>query len=900
MNHIKPICKTIILLSLLVFLFVVPSYAANRGIKVVAKTADNKEIALYSESYALIVGNGNYTEGWDPLPGALRDVKEVAEALKRKGFRVTVKTDLTMDEFKYAFGEFFMKYGMEKDNRLLFYYAGHGYTQKLITGEDLGFLVMVDAPVPEKNSLGFDLASVDMGWMVTQAKRINARHALFIFDSCFSGTILNFRERVTPGFISDNVKYPVRQFITAGRASESVPDYSVFKQSFLNLIEGRAREPIPDGYITGEELGLYLKTQVPQYNPNQHPQYGKIRDPKLDQGDFVFVVPEKTAALKKPRTGPEPGQVWKEPTTGMEFVWVPGGCYEMGLAENERQELVKELGDEVYKKKWFPFELPPHEICIDGFWMGKYEVTRGQFRRFIDETGYQTTADKTGYANIWNPEMEEKNGYNWQKTEFKQDDNHPVVNVSWNDAKAFLKWLSDKEGNNFRLPTEAEWEYACRAGTKTARFWGDDPDNACRYANIADQTAKRSLPNLEVYTCHTCDDGFTYTSPVGNFDPNKFGLYDMLGNVWEWCEDRYNIKPITDDFGGPFPAIRGGSWFNGPRHVRCAHRSIIPWPFRFSFNGFRLVRPVKGSINVISDPPGATLYLDGAYVGTTPDEMKRLDKGRYTIAVKKDGYEQHAESVIVRAGEQTNVFARLEPIKTVSGGKVADTWRDPVTGMEFVWVPGGCYQMGSTSGDSDETPIHEVCVDGFWIGRYEVTQGQWKKVTGNNPSYFKSGDTYPVEKVSWDDTKDFISKLTSLNNGRYTLRLPTEAEWEYACRSGGKNDKYPGGGDANQTAWYSNNSGHRTHPVGTKASNSLGIFDMSGNVWEWCEDLYDTHAYHKNQRNNPLHATFGPDRVIRGGSCYSLPGEVRCAFRGRYLPGYGVSDIGFRLVHPVE
>jgi formylglycine-generating enzyme required for sulfatase activity len=599
MNHIKPICKTIILLSLLLFLFVVPSYAANRGIKVVAKTADNKEIALYSESYALIVGNGNYTEGWDPLPGALRDVKEVAEALKRKGFRVTVKTDLTMDEFKYAFGEFFMKYGMEKDNRLLFYYAGHGYTQKLITGEDLGFLVMVDAPVPEKNSLGFDLASVDMGWMVTQAKRINARHALFIFDSCFSGTILNFRERVTPGFISDNVKYPVRQFITAGRASESVPDYSVFKQSFLNLIEGRAREPIPDGYITGEELGLYLKTQVPQYNPNQHPQYGKIRDPKLDQGDFVFVVPEKTAALKKPRTGPEPGQVWKEPTTDMEFVWVPGGCYEMGQTENERQELLKAAGDEHYKK-YFSDELPRHKICVDGLWMGKHEVTRGQFRRFIDETGYQTDADKGGYSWMWTDSgtgfrWEKKEGYNWQKTGFKQDDNHPVVDVSWNDAKAFLKWLSDKKGNNVRLPTEAEWEYACRAGTQTTRFWGNNPDDACNYANVHDITSKRV--NEFTWNNHTCNDGYANTSPVGNFKPNNFGIYDMLGNVWEWCEgwydtDYYKKSPKQNPKGpsrGSYRVLRGGSWGNDPWFVRCADRGGDVPDVRDSFIGFRVL-----------------------------------------------------------------------------------------------------------------------------------------------------------------------------------------------------------------------------------------------------------------------------------------------------------------------
>jgi hypothetical protein len=261
-----------------------------RGIQVVVRTPGGNKIPLYRNSYALVVGNGNYTKGWDPLPGAIQDVKDVAKALEKKGFEVTLKTDLTKDAFNRAFWKFSHKYGKSEDTRLLFYYAGHGYTQEMTTGEDLGYLVMVDAPVPEKDPMGFNLASVDMQTIVTQAKMIKARHALFMFDSCFSGSILNLRERVVPESISDSVRLPVRQFITAGRANEPVPDHSIFKQAFLDLLEGRDKEPIPDGYITGEELGLYLKNKVPEYNPTQHPQYGKIKDIRLDKGDFVFVL----------------------------------------------------------------------------------------------------------------------------------------------------------------------------------------------------------------------------------------------------------------------------------------------------------------------------------------------------------------------------------------------------------------------------------------------------------------------------------------------------------------------------------------------------------------------------------------------------------------------------------
>jgi len=266
--------------------------ADSRGVKgtVSVKSDTGRTITLYKASYALVIGNGNYKNGWDILPGAIRDAEEVAAALRKTGFNVTLKTDITKNTFDKTLNEFSIRYGKKESSRLLFYYSGHGFSQKMVTGEDLGYLVMTDSPLPEKDMVGFELRNVDMASIITQAKKIRSRHVLFMFDSCFSGSILNLRDRVVPQSISDNIRYPVRQFITAGRANEPVPDQSVFKQAFLDILEGRDREPVPDGYLTGEELGLYLKTKVPEYNPAQHPQYGKIRDPKLDKGDFVFVL----------------------------------------------------------------------------------------------------------------------------------------------------------------------------------------------------------------------------------------------------------------------------------------------------------------------------------------------------------------------------------------------------------------------------------------------------------------------------------------------------------------------------------------------------------------------------------------------------------------------------------
>ena len=224
---------------------------------------------------------------------------------------------------------------------------------------------------------------------------------------------------------------------------------------------------------------------------------------------------------------------------------------------------------------------------------------------------------------------------------------------------------------------------------------------------------------------------------------------------------------------------------------------------------------------------------------------------------------------------------------------------DPVTGMEFIWVPGGCFQMGcgSWAGNcsSDEKPVHEVCVDGFLIGKFEVTQGQWRKVMGGNPSSFKNGDDYPVENVSWNDAQKFIRKLFYLNKNRYQFRLPTEAEWEYACRSGGKPETYSGGTRIDHVAWYDKNSGGRTHRAGTKAPNGLGLYDMSGNVWEWCGDVYVKNTYSKHNRNNPVNTKGGSFRVQRGGSWDNFARYCRSAIRYNSTPGYRNRRMGFRL-----
>lgn len=253
------------------------------------------------------------------------------------------------------------------------------------------------------------------------------------------------------------------------------------------------------------------------------------------------------------------GTPYTDSTTGMEFVSIKGGCYQMGDSVGD--------GD--------PNERPVHEVCVSDFSMGKFEVTNAQFKKFRP----QHNSGKSQNASL-------------------DEDNQPVVNVSWEEAVAFSKWLSQQSGQKYRLPTEAEWEYAARAGSNQSRFWGNNPEEACKYANVADMTAKKQWAK---WTAFTCDDGYAVSAPVGKFKPNGYGLYDMLGNVWEWCEDVYNSEAYTklpkDNpvFGGSgeYRVMRGGGWSNGPLGIQNSHRVGLSPDFGHHSLGFRLVKTAQ-------------------------------------------------------------------------------------------------------------------------------------------------------------------------------------------------------------------------------------------------------------------------------------------------------------------
>ncbi len=320
---------------------------------------------------------------------------------------------------------------------------------------------------------------------------------------------------------------------------------------------------------------------------------------------FTLFLP---ACASRPK---QPGPQVIENSLGMKFVLLPAGEFMMGNDESpdalaqsypryERQRLL-DLAD----------EAPVHPVRITRpFFLGQHEVTLGQFRKFIEASGYtpESIADGTGGYG-YNPAYDRAKSqrgdvfegrdtrYSWRNPGFAQDDTHPVLNVTWNDAVAMSRWLSKQEGRTYRLPTEAEWEYACRAGSSSRYPSGNDPESLLQIANTFDADAAKNWPSRQADALKG-HDGYAFTAPVGSFKANALGIYDMLGNAWEWTADwhdegYYAQSPKTDPQGpqdGTVRVRRGGSWFTWSLYARCSYRNWNLAQTRYTLVGMRLLR----------------------------------------------------------------------------------------------------------------------------------------------------------------------------------------------------------------------------------------------------------------------------------------------------------------------
>ena len=443
------------------------------------------------------------------------------------------------------------------------------------------------------------------------------------------------------------------------------------------------------------------------------------------------------------------------------MITIPAGSFQMGSNENSD-------------------EKPVHRVSLKTFKLGQHEVTQKQWWAVMDR----------------NP------------SSFKRCDDCPVEKVSWNDIQEFLKKLNQQTGQTFRLPSEAEWEYACRSGGKDQKYCGGS--NKSSLAWYDGSSGKKT---------HT----------VKQKQANGLGLYDMSGNVWEWTQDcwnnSYNGAPTSGDAWQSGDCtkhvLRGGAWNFKLNSVRSANRDWSPTGKRNNNNGFRLAQDVQEN------------YVD----------------------------------------------AQDATIKHIA-----------LMTSNMINIPAGSFQMGN---NNNERPAHRVSLKAFKLGQHEVTQKLWQAVMGNNPSSFKDCDDCPVEQVSWNDIQGFLKKLKQQTG--QTFRLPSEAEWEYACRSGGKDQKYCGGNSEAELAWYDSNSGNKTHPVKQKQANGLSLYDMSGNVWEWTQDCWNGSYSGAPSNGDAWQSGDCAVRIIRGGSLSYDPYALRSAFRGRFTADKRNDKTGFRL-----
>ena len=659
--------------------------------------------------------------------------------------------------------------------------------------------------------------------------------------------------------------------------ADAGPDGTAAVETAVQLDGRRSSDPNGDPltfqWVQKEGPSVELtsgSTQVATFTPAEPGDYVFIlivNDGQVDSAPDEIAVTVEEGGLP----GTEGMEVELPDGKEMEFVWIDPGTFVMGSP-----------GAEPGHEK---DESPEHEVTITrGFYLGKYEVTQAQWESVMGSNpSFHTGAD------------------------------HPVEQVSWNDVQEFIQGWNEAKGDSlFRLPTEAEWEYACRAGTQTAWSFGNDDDAVDDYAWYASNNDPKGAKE------------------VGTKLPNLWGLYDMHGNVSEWVQDRYGTYASEEQSDPTGPATgdervhRGGSYSSSPAYLRSANRSVMPAGNRLQLTGVRILK-LKDSLELnawpVADagedrtvPLGLVVELDGrgssdadgdalryrwaqidgpevrvSPINTPTTTFVPLEPGQYVFALFVDDgkVESSPATVVIEVEESPYMTGETDSVD-LSGGAT----------MEFVWIGPGTFTMGSSEQeegrDQDEMQHPVIISQGFFLGKYEVTQAQWESVMGNNPSYFP-GENQPVEQVSWEDVQAFIQQLNEEMDDVY--RLPTEAEWEYACRAG-TTTKWSFGNDEDSFgdyAWYEgNNSSIGTKEVGTKLPNPWGLYDMHGNVWEWCQDFYG--AYVNDWQTDPSGPVSGSDRVMRGGYFGGAVERLRSADRAGPEPSRRAYSIGLRLV----
>lgn len=572
-------------------------------------------------------------------------------------------------------------------------------------------------------------------------------------------------------------------------------------------------------------------------------------------------------------------------TVTFRMIEVEGGTFEMGRAGSTA------------------VSTPVHNVSLTkNYFMGQTEVTQALWYAVMGES---PTSD----------------GDKWNST-YGLGDDYPSYYISYADCQSFLSALNRKlssqlgSGEQFRFPTEAEWEFAAKGGNKS---------NGYKYSGSI------TLGNVAWYTSNSGGKAHD----VMTKSANELGLYDMSGNVLEWCYDRYGsyssgeqTNPTGSISASSDRVYRGGGWRSDAANCCVAYRSGAMPSDRYAGVGFRLCldAPIPAlAVSQTSLSFGSDASSQSITVTATDDYtysssaswltiIQSSDKSTLTISASANNFSDRSATITLTFGSFTTT------IKVVQNAKDERTFAVTGNGKTVIFkmkrVDGGTFQMGSTTGDSDESPVHSVTISkAYYMCETEVTQALWYAVMGQSPtsggfswsSSYGIGDNYPAYYISYEDCQSFLSalnsKLSSQLGGGESFRFPTEAEWEFAARGGNKSNgyTYSGSNTIAGVAWYTSNSNSTTHPVKTKDANELGLYDMSGNVWEWCYDWYAS-SYSSSAQTNPIGPTSGSNRVFRGGSWDYDVANCRIAHRNGDMPTNRYNDVGFRLClgSPIE
>ncbi|MFP4029834.1 MAG: formylglycine-generating enzyme family protein [Candidatus Brocadiia bacterium] len=575
----------------------------------------------------------------------------------------------------------------------------------------------------------------------------------------------------------------------------------------------------------------------------------------------------------------------------VKFVLIPAGRFTMG--SEECPEGTK----------------PVHGVLITKpFYMAMTEVTQAQWRAVMGSSPWKGEKHEGDSTDV------------------------PANYITWEEAEKFCKKLSQSTGKPIKLPTEAQWEYACRAGSGSAYGFGDDKSRLKEYGwffmNSGDQVLSEGTQwgpkkALLEWGCRA--------RAVGQKKPNNWGLYDMHGNVCEWCRDWYDgdwyeKRTSTDPTGpkqGKFRVMRSGSWYLPGPNCRSARRAAFKPAESLFSSGFRPILSLSEQKDTGGARQGMGKESGG---GKTVKREPAKPESAATDQKSEPGSVVYTEWPFNAAEAKRRQQETAEALQTPVQRALK---LDGRTRIKFILIPAGKFTMGGSApaektaerygGEArvfgDEHPQHQVIITKpFYMSATEVTQEQYEAVMELNPSRFKSPEN-PVEYLDWSNAKDFCEKL-SKKAGK-TVRLPTEAQWEYACRAGSKTAFCFGGdkSDLPHYAWFYRNSGDKLlpegtersakkceelhcqpHPVAKKKPNNWGLYDMHGNVWEWCRDWSDEDYYEKSPKRNPTGPGNGSMRILRGGSWNFCAWQCRSGHRFMMFPWICACTYGFRVV----